>query len=212
MTYNFKDTVYVRNINEKVSLNTLKRKLNEVFAPYGPVLSITAHKNIRMRGQAFVTLEDEAKASRAIDCLNDTVIFQKKIQCQLAKTSSDDSVGRHLGESEFTVYVEDRQKKKAQQDESLIKKSSTSKVVKVDLQNVPPNKILLIQELPNDITSEELTSVFESYKGFVQVRLVAVKRVAFIDFENEQDATVAKDENMDLTIREVKAQVSYAKK
>lgn len=183
-----------------------------MFAPYGPVLSITAHKNIRMRGQAFVTLEDEAKASRAIDCLNDTVIFQKKIQCQLAKTSSDDSVGRHLGESEFTVYVEDRQKKKAQQDESLIKKSSTSKVVKVDLQNVPPNKILLIQELPNDITSDELTSVFESYKGFVQVRLVAVKRVAFIDFENEQDATVAKDENMDLTIREVKAQVSYAKK
>ena len=58
------ETLYIQNLNESVAIPgmcvcaandaVMKQTLEALFTTYGPVLSIVAHKNLRMRGQAFV--------------------------------------------------------------------------------------------------------------------------------------------------------------
>lgn len=52
--------------------------------------------------------------------------------------------------------------------------------------NNVPNKILLAQNLPTEITAEALNPLFQPFPGFIDVRIVPGNRgLAFIEFENE---------------------------
>lgn len=43
----------------------MKATLKALFTNYGSVLNVTAHKNLRMRGQAFVSFESKDIARKA---------------------------------------------------------------------------------------------------------------------------------------------------
>lgn len=48
----------------------MKETLKALFTNYGDVLNVTAHRNLRMRGQAFVSFESKdiaLKAQREVD-------------------------------------------------------------------------------------------------------------------------------------------------
>lgn len=203
-------SVYVRNINEKVSINTIKSKLSELFEKYGPILNITAHKNLKMRGQAFVALEGEEQAKKAIEELNGTQLFEKKLELAFAKSSSNASVENKLVGKDYEGYLNKRKLHKEEEDKK--KEQQPVKRPKVKLENLPPNKILLVQGLPKEVTKDELVEVFEKFHGFVEVRLVAVRGVAFVEYEKDQDAIPAKEQSSDLTIRGTKPIVNFAKK
>ena len=52
--------------------------------------------------------------------------------------------------------------------------------------NNTPNKILLAQNLPSEISQDALIAIFGQYTGFKEVRIVPGNRgLAFIEFENE---------------------------
>lgn len=70
-------TVYINNLNETVGLDVLKQSLSALFSTYGTVLSITAHGNLRMRGQAFVAFDDGEVASKAIKEVNGFPLYGK---------------------------------------------------------------------------------------------------------------------------------------
>jgi len=55
----------------------------------------------------------------------------------------------------------------------------------------PPNKTLFIQNLPEDCTDTMLISLFQQFQGFLEVRLVSAKRVAFVEFQNELQSGAA---------------------
>lgn len=44
----------------------MKESLKVLFREYGRVLGVTAHSNVRMRGQAFVTLDSKHAAAKAV--------------------------------------------------------------------------------------------------------------------------------------------------
>jgi U2 small nuclear ribonucleoprotein B'' len=44
----------------------MKQSLKTLFKEYGNVLDVTAHRSIRMRGQAFVTLDSKDAAAKAV--------------------------------------------------------------------------------------------------------------------------------------------------
>lgn len=44
----------------------MKQSLKTLFKQYGRVLDVVAHKSIRMRGQAFVTLDSKDAAVKAV--------------------------------------------------------------------------------------------------------------------------------------------------
>ncbi|KAN0096625.1 RNA recognition domain containing protein [Hyaloscypha variabilis] len=59
---------------------------------------------------------------------------------------------------------------------------------------LPPNKILFVQNLPEEYDIDALTAIFGRYEGFREVRLVPGRRgIAFIEYESEAGAISAKE-------------------
>ncbi|QRW04206.1 RNA recognition motif protein [Ceratobasidium sp. AG-Ba] len=59
---------------------------------------------------------------------------------------------------------------------------------------LPPNKILFLQNLPIDVRQDQLIALFGQYPGLSEVRMIPTKKdIAFVEFVDENTATVAKD-------------------
>jgi len=56
---------------------------------------------------------------------------------------------------------------------------------------MPPNQILIAEDLPPECNQMMLQMLFQQVTGLKEVRVIASKRVAFIEFENEMQADVA---------------------
>lgn len=57
-----------------------------------------------------------------------------------------------------------------------------------------PNKILFLINLPEDTDQSMLQMLFQPFTGFKEVRLVPGRSdFAFVEFENEQQSTLARD-------------------
>lgn len=78
---------------------------------------------------------------------------------------------------------------------------------------LPPNKILFLQNLPDDITSDQLTEKFEAYPGFFEVRLVPGRKgIAFVEYETDDQAVIAKRETADLAFGGNAVRITFARK
>lgn len=60
------ETIYIRNLNETIRLATMKESLRNLYCNFGEVVDVVAHRNIRMRGQAFVAFNNKNIAKRAL--------------------------------------------------------------------------------------------------------------------------------------------------
>ncbi|KAL8856722.1 MAG: hypothetical protein Q9178_006679 [Gyalolechia marmorata] len=59
---------------------------------------------------------------------------------------------------------------------------------------LPPNKILFVQNLPEDYDVDGLTQIFGRFEGFREVRLVPSRKgIAFVEYEAEAGAISAKE-------------------
>ena len=59
---------------------------------------------------------------------------------------------------------------------------------------LPPNKILFVQNLPDEFDVDALTGVFGRFEGFREVRLVPGRRgIAFVEYDGEAGAITAKE-------------------
>jgi RNA recognition motif-containing protein len=83
------NSVYVRNLEERVKIDTMKECLLQIFGEYGNVIEIVAKPNLKAKGQAFVVFDDPESAQVAIDEVQDFELFDKPMQVALAKTRSD---------------------------------------------------------------------------------------------------------------------------
>ena len=59
----------------------MKQTLLNLFKPYKPVKEVTAHRNVRMRGQAFVTFPDVELANRARREVEQFPLYGKPMVC-----------------------------------------------------------------------------------------------------------------------------------
>ncbi len=66
---------------------------------------------------------------------------------------------------------------------------------------LPPNKILFVQNLPDDCDVDALTDVFGRIDGFREVRLVPGRKgIAFVEYDAEQGAITAKETTAGMTL------------
>ena len=86
------DTLYLKNLDDSVRSNELRRTLYLLACEYGPVLDVALHKNEKGRGQAWITFTGREAAVRALQGLNDLSIYGKQIRAQNAR--SKPSVGK----------------------------------------------------------------------------------------------------------------------
>ncbi|EEB09689.1 U1 snRNP-associated protein Usp102 [Schizosaccharomyces japonicus yFS275] len=224
------ETLYIRNLEERIKLEMLKRILEHLFGKYGKILHVYARKTLRMRGQAFVVFEDGRCAAQALQDLQGFPLYGKPMLIQFSNSKSDIVVQRDEGE---LVLQENKKKRHAERERmrqqgelrpmpqrSGHRKATNKKVnagekpmphVVDDL--LPPNKLLLLQNLPAEANAEVLTQIFGTYQGFTEVRMVPGRRgIAFVEFENENDAAIARDSTTGMLLGETSIKVSFARK
>ncbi|OLN97323.1 U1 small nuclear ribonucleoprotein [Colletotrichum chlorophyti] len=75
-----------------------------------------------------------------------------------------------------------------------LKSTNPSTTAVIPDEYLPPNKILFVQNLPEDYDIEAVTSIFGRFEGFREVRLVPGRRgIAFVEYDGEQGAITAKE-------------------
>lgn len=219
------ETIYIRNLNESVSITALKRDLFALFHKYGSK-EVIAHKNLRMRGQAFIVFDQVADAENAMRDLQGYPFAEKPMLLQYAKSKSDRTVQR-VSPDAFEQHKETRLAAKIAKGPIVAptkatttmtsttkkpsKKQTTTKHVASDAN--PPHKILFVQNLPDEITVDIMQAIFARYKGFKEVRMVPGRAgIAFVEYADDENAIVAREGTGGMTLSGQQLKVSYGKK
>ncbi|OSD01204.1 RNA-binding domain-containing protein [Trametes coccinea BRFM310] len=206
------ETLYIQNLNERIKIPVLKASLRGLFKAYGEVLDVVAHSNLRMRGQAFVSFESAEIAKKALKEVRGFPLYSKPMQISFAKTRSD-AVVKKLDAEHFEEHKQRRlEHKKATRYTNPIKRKYRQKRLAAEVDGaaaapaakrpnvqmpdeyLPPNKILFLQNLPENVSKDQLMALFSQYPNLYEVRLIPTKKdIAFVEFLDETSATVAKD-------------------
>lgn len=210
----------VNNLEERVKIDTMKQALTRVFQYYGPILDVIAKSSLKRKGQAFIVFDSEKSALEAVEEMNGFEMYGKVLKVSKAKTHSDETVKRKaadmfdehkrkrlmqkgmLGSKRrlriLTVVDFKRAEEDAKAQANPTVAAEKPRAAKTGAAAVPdeyvrPNKTLFLQNIPRDVDEDDLTTIFERFEGFKEVRLVSVRSVAFAEFENEQFAITAKE-------------------
>jgi U2 small nuclear ribonucleoprotein B'' len=70
-------TIYIKNLNDRISKDELRAQLYALFLPYGQILDVVALKTAKMRGQAFVVFADMATATTALRAWHGESFYDK---------------------------------------------------------------------------------------------------------------------------------------
>ncbi|KAG8527455.1 uncharacterized protein KY384_007607 [Bacidia gigantensis] len=230
-TFNPPNTTYVKNLYERIKIDQLKETLTEIFSEYGNVIDVVAKKNLRAKGQAFVVFDDVDAAKNAIEEVQGFELFDKPMALDFAKSKSDATVQREGTDEDFEAHkrkrLAEKERKQAAEAAEAAKKlkrppavpdaatSRPSKAVKgaglkssnpaagpvIPEEYLPPNKILFVQNLPDEYGVEGLTTIFGRFDGFKEVRLVPGRKgIAFVEYEAEAGAINAKESTAGMTL------------
>ncbi|VBB84015.1 Putative Small nuclear ribonucleoprotein [Podospora comata] len=67
---------------------------------------------------------------------------------------------------------------------------------------LPPNRILFVQNLPDDFGKDELTGIFSRFEGFREVRTVPGRSgIAFVEYDAEAGAITAKENTAGMALK-----------
>ncbi|KAG8063730.1 hypothetical protein GUJ93_ZPchr0003g17675 [Zizania palustris] len=197
-------TVYLRNLNEKVKKEELKRSLYALCSQYGRILDVVALKTPKLRGQAWrvqyaktqsdcLAKEDGSYAPKEKRKKQEEKAAEKKRRAEEAQHPGPDAAA---GQSNGTGYQASRLGKTSQEPPA------------------PPNNILFIQNLPAETTSMMLQILFQQYPGFREVRMIEAKPgIAFVEYEDDSQSMVAMQALQGFKITPYNPMaISYAKK
>ncbi|KAL4610847.1 hypothetical protein ACB098_08G067300 [Castanea mollissima] len=196
-------TIYIKNLNEKVKKEELKRSLYALFSQYGRILDVVALKTPKLRGQAWVVFTEITAASNAVRQMQNFPFYDKPMRIQYAKTKSD-CIAKEDGSYDKKKKQEEKAERKRRAEET-----QQSTMPNASAQNggssasfrhgnssaqeaVAPNNILFIENLPHEATSMMLEMLFQQYPGFREVRMIEAKPgIAFVEFEDDQQSSMA---------------------
>ncbi|KAK3194124.1 hypothetical protein Dsin_025434 [Dipteronia sinensis] len=230
-------TIYINNLNEKIKIDAeLKKSLHAVFSQFGKILEVLAFKTLKHKGQAWVVFEDVSSATSAIRQMQGFPFYDKPMRIQFAKTKSDiiaKADGTFVPRERRKRHEEKGKKRKDQHDAnqaamgmnpayagaygttpplSQIPFPGGAKSV-IPEAPAPPNNILFVQNVPHDTTPMTLQMFFLQFPGFKEVRMVEAKPgIAFVEYGDEMQATVAVQGLQGLKIGQQNILISYAKK
>jgi RNA recognition motif-containing protein len=208
--------LYVNNLHDRVKKSALKKGLYAAFAPYGTVIDIVATRTKNERGQAWIVFSDVASATRALQAMKDFPFYDKPMRVAYSLEKSHATL-KLEGTFKPGQKNESKKRKREEEDEEEDAKKAESgsaqgwrkaKVVKVDksqaiaadkpqAQFTPslPSKMLLVQGLTPGADAEAtktlLSGLFGVFHGLADIRVVAERGLAFVEFTNESAATPA---------------------
>ncbi|EFJ51333.1 hypothetical protein VOLCADRAFT_103581 [Volvox carteri f. nagariensis] len=216
-------TIYINNLYEKLGKEELKKCLYAMFSQFGRIMDVVAMKTYRLRGQAWVVFTDTAAATNALRTMQGFPFFDKPIRITYAKGKSD-AVAKVDGT--YKPDKKQRAQKNAAAREAMLKRPTGGKAAGASvgggsaqgagggsgLANAP-NKILFVQNLPENSNEAMLGMLFQQFPGFREVRMVEARPgIAFVEFENDMQSTTAMQGLQGFKITPANAMnISYAK-
>jgi RNA recognition motif-containing protein len=81
--------IYIKNLEERVNIDSLTSTLRTLFKPFGNILDIVAKRSIGRRGQAFVVFDNVESATRALEEIQGFPLWDKPIVLEYARSKSD---------------------------------------------------------------------------------------------------------------------------
>ncbi|KZT29310.1 RNA-binding domain-containing protein [Neolentinus lepideus HHB14362 ss-1] len=223
-------TLYINNLNDKVNKEELRHQLFALFTTYGKVIDVVAQKGPKMRGQAFLVFGDLAGATAAMRACEGIVFYDKPIRIHYAKTKSYATLRREdpnfippaaaavhnagVAASEKRardddMNVDERASKKERADDEDGEEmeieddedGSQSKQAVAPAVNLPSAR-LLCTNLPQEVTDDVLSVLFQQYQGFQSTRVVPAPepnaagqkvKMAQVLFDSPELSSVAKE-------------------
>ncbi|OKL64336.1 hypothetical protein UA08_00022 [Talaromyces atroroseus] len=82
-------TLYIKNLPDKIQKPDIRMALYTLFATYGPILDVVVMKTVKMRGQAHIVFRDIQASTQALRALQGFDFFGKELVIAYAKGSSD---------------------------------------------------------------------------------------------------------------------------
>lgn len=123
------NTLYCQNLNERIPLRLLKEYLQKEMSKYGTVLVVMARKSLSMRGQAFVVFEELKSAIAALESLQSTKLFSKRMIIKFANYKS-----HIISHKDGTFEIEERRRKSAVEQKGS---NSTKRILRrVQIRNI----------------------------------------------------------------------------
>lgn len=83
-----RQTLYVRNLDTKVSTPDLRTCLYMLFSPYGKICALNASKAPKMRGQAHIGFANADEAATALKELQGMEFLGKPLRIEYSKSES----------------------------------------------------------------------------------------------------------------------------
>lgn len=236
-------TLYISNLNEKIKEDELRKNLQAIFEQFGKILKIVAMKSLKRRGQAFIIFDETESATNALEALQEFPFFEKPMCLNYGKSKSDVIAMREgtfvartkrplpplpkkqPKTAKMEVVVEDwddlsRKEKRAKIHAAqaagapIMAEAAPVAPVYVPVQYEEPNAILFLTGLPENTTELMLSSLFNQFQGFHEVRLVPGREdIAFVEYSSEMASTYAKSSLNGFKLSPMHTlNVSYAKK
>ncbi|KDN49586.1 RNA-binding domain-containing protein [Tilletiaria anomala UBC 951] len=196
------ESVYINNLNEDIKIDVLKQTLKNLFGVYGPVLSVQAQKNVRMRGQAFVAFASKEQAAKAVKEVAGFPLYGKPIQISFARHRSTSVVeklnagnadvvrehkrwlkahqarqrrGNQLRRNDLAAKIAEKKAAAGELDEqsaAALPGAHKRQEIAMPDEYLPPNKLLFVQNLPEGTTREAVEALFSSLDNFADIRPV----------------------------------------
>lgn len=229
-------TIYINNLHEKVKLDELKSNLHGIFKQFGKILEILAFKTLKHKGQAWVVFEEVSSATEALKKMQGFPFRDKPMRIQYAKTKSDiiaKADGTFVPRERRKRHDDRAERKRREQHHDANLAASLGSGYAAGYGGIPPlsqlpypgaakslpeapvqpNNILFVQNLPRETTTIMLQMLFGNIPGFKEVRMVDAKPgIAFVEYVNEMQSTVAMQSLQHFKIQENAMNISYAKK
>jgi RNA recognition motif-containing protein len=72
-------TLYVKNLNDKITKEELRSQLYALFSTYGKIIDVVAMKGPKMKGQAFLVFNELTAATSAMRALEGMEFYDKPL-------------------------------------------------------------------------------------------------------------------------------------
>jgi len=186
-------TLYVNNLNEKVSSKELYTALYSVFSTFGKIVDIVAAKTYKLRGQAWIVFDSAADAERALVALQGFVFYNKPMSICFARATSDVICKREGSYEKRDPGVRLKRKVENQEREYASRRNTFStRLEDSGEQNEISSNFLLVQGLPDATTPQMLQLLFQQFPGFTCATLSENKpRTGLIEFDAHVSALYA---------------------
>lgn len=72
-------TIYIKNLNDKINKQQLKKSLYHLFSQFGSILDIVALKTMKLRGQAWIVFDSIQTSTNALNKMDGYNFFGKEM-------------------------------------------------------------------------------------------------------------------------------------